>query len=242
MRRILFYSVSLTCALAINIALISLLVFASPRIPLSTDYKLSPQTFSLSLKDTCTTREEKIQQTAMTKFELPNVQAAQTSTILTKPSEHVPSIPVKTSLKQKQIKKNTLENDVFFSRGQQILASLEEKAPKHVTTEKKTTTVNHFSNSKTHCYCSKTLNHITTYYLALRKKYARSLAQWYEQPSSKPDVTIHVEKTGSLKSILLTKSSGSRMHDKLYVQAIKQAAPFPKIPEHFNVNELVFEL
>ena len=172
---------------------------------------------------------EKIEQTAT------NIES-QPSQIVIQPTRHSPLVA------QQQAEEHNFEQDHFFYRGQQILASLEEIAPQATPGKKPASRTDHLTSSKSHCYCTKTLNHIDAYYASLKKRNAKTLAHWYEHPRSKPDITVHVSKDGSLKSVLLTKSSGSSMHDKLYVQAIKQAAPFPKIPDHFHTNELVFEL
>lgn|GEM_PF-5089018 len=230
MRRVLFYTISLTCAVAINLVLIGLLILASPKNTIPLDYKTHSTEFKLSQNNNVNSSPETTEQ--------PKVAAHKPApvplTIITEPKQ---SFAIALETEEEQFERN-----IFFSRGQQILASLEEAAPTKTTPAKKVTTLDCLNRNKTHCYCSKTLSHIAGYYTALKKKNARSLAQWYEQPTAKPDITVHVTKNGSLKSLALTKSSGSSMHDKLYVQAIKQAAPFPKIPDHFHVNELIFEL
>lgn len=230
MRRVLFYTISFTCAVAINLVLISLLILASPKNTIPLNGKTQTTEFNLSQNTSVNSSAENIPQ--------PKILALET-----KPTP--PSI-IQTQKASFELAQETeeeqFERNIFFSKGQQILASLQEVAPQKTTPAKKLTTIDCLNRNKTHCYCSKTLSHIAVFYTALKKKNARSLAQWYEQPTTKPDLTVHVEKDGSLRSIKLTKSSGSSMHDKLYVQAIKQAAPFPRIPDHFRVNELIFEL
>lgn len=226
MRRVLFYTVSLTCALAINIALVSLLIFAAPKNRSDLPYEKLPSKFTLSQTDHTVTPIEKIEQTATISLPEKPQQTALTAQTISYPS----------------FNEQNIELNDFFSRGQEILASLEEKAPIPNARKKTKNLIDHFANTKNHSYCSKTLAHISSHYASLKKRNAKSLAQWYEHPTAKPDVTVHVLKNGSLKSIFLKKTSGSSMHDKLYVQAIKQAAPFPKIPDHFGTNELIFEL
>lgn len=232
MRRVLFYTISLTCAIAINLVLIGLLILASPKNTIPLDYKAQSPEFKLSQNDQVNSSAESTLQPTVAALEPEPTPLSLTSTIK---QSFAPLVETETEEEQ-------FERNVFFSRAQQILASLEEVAPPKKNPAKKVTTLDCLNRNKTHCYCSKTLSHIAVFYTALKKKNARSLAQWYEQPTAKPDITVHVTKNGSLKSLLLTKSSGSSMHDKLYVQAIKQAAPFPRIPDHFHVNELIFEL
>ena len=218
MQRAVLYILSFVCALAVNIVLVGLLFFPAPKkLPL----KYQPQTitsFTLSSNTIEQDIKKEIPEIIDT-YEHKNIESA-----------FVTTVPL------------SLEAELFFHQGQKILAEFNIPSATPIKPKQNGLPSELPELNQAHCYCTSTMKHINIFQTSLRKKYKKLLQSSLEQPSQKPDITIRIAKDGSLKNILLKKSSGSKLYDKLYVQAIKQAAPMPRIPNHFNVQEVEFEL
>jgi len=63
-----------------------------------------------------------------------------------------------------------------------------------------------------------------------------------KEVSAKPRIQFDIGKDGSLLNVILVKGSGFPTIDKLVLNAIKKAAPFPPIPNEIKKEELSLEL
>lgn len=127
----------------------------------------------------------------------------------------------------------------FFSRAHQALNESKSSADKPLIGRNSQATQAPLGvlDASTYSYRMRLVEHLrATQMIICRKESLRSIMSG---PSPTQPALLHViiRKDGSLKELDLVESSGNRLYDQFHLKVIRQANPFPAIPEHLGVSE-----
>lgn len=232
-RRLWHYVLGIICAIAFNGLLILLLIVASSRKQQEPPKKTSSYFGWLKLSQALKP--------------IPQVKPQDTINDHTATCSAAPETPTQSRMpncpQHVAHASTTIEIEDFFQKGQEILAELNKPKISAASSPKAKENSNEINNlDPAQFYVKNAINHIIPYRKTLYKKYAKLRRNRAEYVERQPNLLITIRKDGSLEDICLEKSSGSPTYDKYCIQAIKQAAPLPKIPDYLRLNHVILAI
>ena len=232
-RQLWHYALGIICAIFFNGLLILLLILASPRKTQPPENKTISHSNWLKLSLSEKTEQQTTKKTETNDLLITKKTYSQERNLITEKND--------LETKSNNIP-DSLETTIFFQKGQEMLHELNmQKLTSNESTRSKAP-LEIINLDPVQFYYRKAVNHINAYRQTLRKKYATLRMARQERLERQPELFVVINKDGSLLNVFLEKSSGSPTYDKFCMQAIKQAAPLPKIPNHLKLEHLTLPL